>query len=188
MLAEFELPGIQRIGTVEDRALVPIPVPGLDGSYHQDLGSASIRIRIEGTLAGDEARDDFLTQVRGLFGAGEPIDFVADITTATEIEQVLLSDVVVDEVAGSPDGFRYALVLAQYVPPPPPPADPGGPGDLAAEAAGLFDAMQVPDLLGSVPELKDPTPPLSGTIDGVKSALGGLDGAGAAIGDLFGTP
>ena len=34
--------------------------------------------------------------------------------------------------------------------------------------------FQVPDLLGSIPEITDPTPPLSGIMDGAKSALDGL--------------
>jgi hypothetical protein len=194
MIGEYEVPGILRIGTIEDRALVEVPVPGLEGSYHQDLGSAAICVLIEGTLSGDEARDDFLGTVRPLLAAGEPVDFVADIVTATEIEQVHLSGLKVGEVAGSPDTFRYAIELAQHVEPPPATAGADlGFGDLsdlneglAAEAGSLFDAMQIPDLLGAIPDLKDPTPPLAGTIDGAKSAMEGLSGVSGALSDLFG--
>jgi hypothetical protein len=194
MIGEYEVPGILRIGTVEDRRLVEIPVPGLEGGYTQDLGSASVTIRIEGTLAGDDARDDFLTTVRELFKAGDPIDFVADIATATAIDQVLVSDLRVGEAAGSTDSFRYSVELTQYVvPPSTSPGSDMGFGDLsdlndamAGEAGGLFDAMQVPDMLGAIPDLKDPTPPLSGVTDGVKNALSGLNGASGALSELFG--
>lgn len=194
MVGTYEVPGIQRIGTIEDRHLVEVSVPGLEGSYHQDLGSAPISIRIEGTLAGDEARDGFLEEVRDKFKTGDPIDFVADITTATEIDQVLISDLKVQEVAGRSDTFRYSIALTQYVEPPSTaPGSELGFGDLTdlnvdldLEAGDLFDVLQIPDLLGSIPELKDPTPPLRETLDGVKSALEGLSGVTTSLNELFG--
>lgn len=192
MIGEYEIPGIQRIGTIEGRRVVEIPVPGLQGSYHQDLGSGPAAIRIEGTLAGDEARDDFLKEVRDRFKAGEPIDFVADIATATKVEQVLMTDLKVHEVAGSADTFRYAVTLVQHTEPPPLVGAALGFGDLSdleasldLEAGDLFDLMQVPEML-SIPELSDPTPPLKTTLDGVKSALDGLSGVSGALVGLFG--
>jgi hypothetical protein len=194
IIGEYEVPGIQRIGTIEDRRVVEIPVPGLAGSYHQDLGSGAVSLRIEGTLAGDDARDDFLGKVREMYNAGDPVDFVADIVTATHVEKVLMTDLAVAEVAGTADTFRYAIVLAQHVEPPPPsPGADQGFGDLsdvnaavAAEAGALAGAMNVPDLIGALPNLKDPTPPLKGTLDGVKSAVGGLSSVGGKLKELFG--
>jgi hypothetical protein len=192
MIGEYEVPGIQRIGTIEDRRVIEIPVPGLEGSYHQDLGSGAVSVRIEGTLAGDDARDDFLGKVREMYNAADPVDFVADITTATHVDKVLMTDLVFREVAGSADTFRYAVVLTQHVEPPPPAADLGfddlsdvnaAIGDEAAAAAG---AMNVPDLLSTLPDLKDPTPPLRGTLDSVKAATGGLAGLGDQIKSVFG--
>jgi hypothetical protein len=186
MIGEYEVPGIQRIGVVERRNLLPIHVPGLAGSYHQDLGMASARIVIEGTLAGDEARDGFLEAVREKLAKGEPVEFVADIVTATEIEQVLIANLDVEEVAGSADTFRYAITLAQYVEPPPPPADPQLEDALGAEAQDLFDIGKLPEML-SAPDFGNPVPPLSGTIDGAKGALGSLSGIGSQLTDLFGS-
>ena len=51
----------------------------------------------------------------------------------------------------------------------------------------MFDAMQVPDLLGSIPELKDPTPPLKDVLDGVTGALGPVSDVSAALTSLFGS-
>lgn len=195
MIGEYEVPGIQRIGTVEGRALVEIPVPGLDGSYLQDLGGGLTSIVIEGTLAGDEARDAFLASMRATLVAGEPVDFVADITTATSIEKVRIADLDVAETATSPDTFRYLIALRQHVEPPPtgPGADMGF-GDLTDLTAGLdlealsiFDALQIPDVLGSVPDISDPTPPLTGIVDGVKSALAPIDGIRYTLDTLFGS-
>jgi hypothetical protein len=195
MIGEYEVPGIQRIGTVENRALVEIPVPGLDGSYLQDLGSGLTSIVIHGTLAGDDARDAFLESMRATFVAGEPVDFVADITTATSIEKVRIAELDVIEAAASPDTFRYLIALRQHVEPPPtgPGADMGfgDLGDVTAaidlEALSIFDVLQIPDLLGSIPELSDPTPPLKGIVDGVRSALAPIDAVGGLLGTLFGS-
>ena len=191
MIGEYEVPGIQRIGTVEGRALVEIPVPGLEGSYHQDLGSGAMTIVIEGTLAGDDPRDAFLESVRAAFNAGEPVDFVADIVTATSVEKVRIADLDVVERATSADGFGYVIALRQHVEPPPtgPGADLGFGdlgdvmGDIAAEAGALLDAMQIPDML---PELADPTPPLTDVLEGLNSALAPIAGVSATLSDLFG--
>lgn len=192
MIGEFEVPGIQRIGTIEDRRVVEIPVPGLAGSYHQDLGSGAVSVRIEGTLAGDDVRDDFLNKVREMYNAGDPVDFVADIVTATKVEKVLMTDLDLREVATSAHTFRYAIVLTQHVDPPPPASDTGF-SDLsdvnaaiAAEAGALAGAMNVPDLVNSLPDLKDPSPPLKGAVDGVKGAVSGLAGVGDKLKNLFG--
>jgi hypothetical protein len=192
MIGEYEVPGIQRIGTMEARRVVEIPVPGLDGSYHQDLGSGSVSVRIEGTLAGDDAESDFLGKVREMYNAGDPVDFVADIITATHVDKVLVTDLVLREVAGSADTFRYTVVLTQHVEPPPP-ATGLGFGDLsdvtagiAAEAATAAAAMNVPDLISTLPDLKDPTPLLKGTLDGVKSAVGGISAVGGQLKNVFG--
>lgn len=196
MIGDYEVPGIQRIGTLEDRRLVKIHVPGLEGSYHQDLGRASAAICIEGTLGGDEARDAFLESLRDKFKTGEPVDFVADITTATEISQVLIFDMKVREVAGSTDSFRYFLTLAQYVEPPStaPGADLGF-GDLSdleagldLEALDLFETLQIPDLLGSIPDFGNPVPPLQASLDQFKSVTAELADTMSGLRTLFGVP
>jgi hypothetical protein len=189
MLGEYEVPGIQRVGTLEARELVEIRVPGLEGSYHQDLGSRPVTIVIEGTLAGDDPRDDFLNAVRVALSGGDPVDFVADIVTATAVEKVHVADLRVAEVAGVPDSFRYTLALTQHTDPPPQPdAGLDAVGDaIDAEAGSLFDALQVPDLVGALPALSDPTPPLRGVLDGVTGALGPVGDAAGALTSLFGS-
>jgi len=185
MIGEYEVPGIERIGSLQRRHLVALEVPGLAGSFHQDHGAAAARIVIEGSLAGDEARDGFLTAVREKLAAGEPVDFVADITTATEIEQVLIADLDVQELAGSADGFRYSIALVEFTEPPPPPADPALEDALAAEAQDAFDTSKLPEML-SAPDFGNPVPPLSTTIDGAKAALQSLASVGPQLAELFG--
>lgn len=187
MIGEYEVPGLERIGASERRRLREIPVPGLGGSYHQDLGSHPLTLRLEGSLHGDEAREAFIESVRGLFSAGEPADFVGDITTATTIEKMIVAGLDMEESADAPGTFRYAIDLLQYTEPPPDPAPEDLAEDIAAEAGALTDIMEIPDMLGA-PDFGDPTPPLKGALDEVKGALDSLSGLGDAAAELFGAP
>jgi hypothetical protein len=155
------------------------------------MNAAPTRIAIRGSLFGDEKRDEFLGKVRERFRAGEPVTFVADIITATEVQYVLIETMHFAESGELPDETSYFLVLRESPPPPPPPDPLGGldaglldaAGDLLDTVTGALDAL---DALANLPELQDPTPPLEGVIDGVSSALEGLGDVTSAISDLFG--
>ena len=188
VLGDWEIPRIGAISTAEKRSLVELPVPGKTGSLFQDLNAQPTRIVISGSLYGDEARDQFLNDLRGKYKTGDPVTFVADIITATEVKYVLIEELRMDERGGDPDQMDYWFVLRESPPPPPPPDPLGGlDSDLLDQAQGLVDsATGALDALGSIPDLKDPTPPLKGVLDGVKSITGGLGGVGAGLKDLFG--
>lgn len=184
MIGQWEVPRIERIETLEDRRIARLPVPGLLGDIQQDLGAASLTVEIEGSLHGDEARDDFLQSLRESFRAGDPVSFAADIVTAAELEQVLIDELQLEEVNDSADGFRYRIVLREYVEPPAPPApiDDLGSGlgaDLDSLASLGLDGLNLPDLLGALPNVSNPLPPLQG-------ALGSVQSATAQVPDLLG--
>ena len=185
MIGEYEVPGLERIGAAERRRIKEIPVPGLNGSYHQDLGQHPLALVLEGSVQGDDVREGFLSSVRDLFNKGEPVDFVADIVTATSIEKMIVSGLRVDEQADAPDALRYAITLVQYTEPPPEPGPEDMAEDIAAEADALTDIMEVPELLGA-PDFGDPTPPLQATLDGFKGAMEGLTGLTSVAEELFG--
>jgi hypothetical protein len=177
VIGEWEVPRIERIQTLEERRIARLPVPGLLGDIQQDLGAASLTVEICGSLHGDEARDDFLQKLRDEFRAGNPVSFAADITNASELDRVLIDELELAEVNDSADGFHYRVVLREYVEPPqpPPPTDDLG-LDLGADLDGLaslgLDGLNLPDLLGGIPEVANPVPPLTGALDAVKSATG----------------
>jgi hypothetical protein len=189
MLGDIELTTIQNITTLERRSLVEHHIPGMAGSAFQDLGRMSARLKLTGIFFGEEAKDK-LDSLRQKFQAAEPLSFAADITTATEIVDVLIEDLRVIEVAGRPNTFRYQLILCES-PPPPPPLNPlGGLNtDILGDAQSLFDQavglMDVLDSLGSVPDFGDPTAPLGGLLDKVGSLTGGLSDLVSPLGDLF---
>lgn len=191
MLGDWPVPHIAAIQSAERRALAELSVPGRAGSVYQDLAGGPVRIAIAGSLYGDEVRDDFLDQVRGKFKAGEPVTFVADIVTATDVQYVVIEELRFAESGTRPDQTDYFLLIRESPPPPPPPDPLGGlDSGLLDQAAGFLDsvtgALDAIQALGSLPELKDPTPPLRGALDGVKSAVGGLAGVAGKLTDLFG--
>lgn len=174
MIGEWEPRGIETVATAEARHLVRMPVPGLAGDLHQDLGRAALAVTLSGTLAGDEARDGFLQDLREQFAAGEPVDFVADILTDSDLEQVLIRDFRLSEVAGSADRFRYQITLVEYTEPPEPPGlDLGLDVDLGLDIDLGLDLFDLPGLLFDVPSFDDMLSPIGTAAEGLKAALGG---------------
>ena len=179
MLDEWVPPRIERIEAIESRRLAEHSIPGLNGSLHQDLGHHSLRVEIVGSLVGEEARDTLFEELRARFLSGEPVDFVADIVNATNLEQVLIESLEVEEKNDFSDAFRYRLVLRQYVEPPPP-----APGiddfglELDAELDGLadlsLDGLELPELMVSLPSLGDPVTPTKPALDAVRESTAPL--------------
>ena len=190
MVGRWELPRIEAITSRDARRLAVLPVPGLQGSLHQDLGREALEVEISGSLHGDEARDAFLKELRQAFLAGDPVDFVADIVNESTLEQVLIAGFVLDESAAAADTFRYQLLLREYTEPPEPPAPGLGDGfGLDVDAAlGLevdlgLDLLDLPGLLGDVPQIGDLLAPIEPAAQGLKDALAG---AGDLLAPLVG--
>lgn len=191
LLGDWEIPHIELIRTAEQRNFVEMEVPGRVGSTYQDMNTSPTNILIRGSLYGDETRDEFLETVRDKFKSGEPLTFVADIITATEIQYVVIESLRFEENGARPDQMDYMLVLKESPPPPPPPDPLGGlDAGLLDQAAGFLDAvtgaLDALDALANVPNFGDPTAPLSGALDGVGAALSSLGDITSDLGDLFG--
>jgi len=178
MIGQWSPPAIERIHAVEARRLAVLPVPGLSGDLHQDLGRGAMGLEIIGSLNTDEARDDFLKQIREQFLAGDPVTFVADIIKESKLEQVLIEELEVEEVADDPDSFRYRIVLREYTEPPEPPAPSADFGlelnaDLDLAASLGLGALDIPGLTGSIPQIGDLLAPLKPAASNLKDKLGG---------------
>jgi hypothetical protein len=178
MIGSWEPPSIERVASRELRRLVVLPTVGLAGDLHQDLGRSAMVVEICGSLSGDEARDQFFADVRGQFAAGEPVDFVADIIKETELERVLIDELVVEEVAGVPDAFRYRIVLREYTEPPEPPAPAADFGldldaDLDLDASLGLDLLDLPAIVVDIPKVGDLLAPLKPAASNLKSAVQG---------------
>jgi hypothetical protein len=126
VLGDWEVPRIEFLATAEGRSLVELPVPGMHGSLFQDLNSAPTRIVIEGSLYGDEARDQFLNDLRTKYKAGDPVTFVSDIVTATEVQYVIIEELHMEQSSRRGEQMDYRFTLRESPPPPPPPDPLGG--------------------------------------------------------------
>src|SRR5690349_2292365 len=176
MIGSWEIPSIESITSSESRRLAVLPSPGLSGDLHQDLGRGALVVEISGSLSTDEARDAFLKEVREKFLAGEPVDFAADIVKESELERVLIGSLDLEEKAGDPDGFRYRIVLHEYTEPPEPPGVGGDFGLDVDVGLGLdvdlgLDLLDLPGIIGGVPEVGDLLSPLKPAASSLKSAV-----------------
>jgi len=191
VIGSWEPKNIERIVSWENRRLAVLPSPGLSGDLHQDLGRGALTVEITGSLSTDEARDEFLKDLRERFLAGEPVDFLADIVKESELEQVLIEALDLEERAGDPDLFRYRIVLREYTEPPEPPglgADFGldVDADLGLDVDLGLDLLDIPGLMPDVPKIGDLLSPIKPAAEELKSALSNAGSLLDPLNDLLG--
>ena len=192
VLGDWEIPRVASIKALEHRSFVELTVPGRVGSLFQDLNTTPTRIAITGSLYGDEVRDEFLEEVRGRFREGEPITFVADIVTATAVQYVIIETLTFQESGIKPDQIDFLIVITESPPPPPPPNPLGGlDTDLLDQAGDFLDtvnsALDVIDSLGTIPDIGNPTVPLTDSLSDLTAATAHLETALTPLQDIFGT-
>jgi hypothetical protein len=190
MIGRWEVPKIEGIASRESRRLARLSVPGLSGDLHQDLGRDALEVELHGSLSGDQARDDFLKELRVQFLAGEPVDFVADIVNESELEQVLITAFELEETADRPEEFRYRLALREYTEPPEPPGLGDGFGlgvdDLLDLDVDLgLDLLDLAGMLGDVPQIGDLLAPVEEATRGLKDTLASAGTLLAPLDDLL---
>jgi len=177
LLGDISLEYVQRIEHSLDGGFAPTRIAALPGELQQRTGRPSHRVRIVGVLFGEKAADD-LKAVQAAAAAGEELTFASDITTALDLQKVVITRFRADEVAGQPGRFRYEIHLAES-PPLPPPAQLeafGGLGDFGVGDLG-FDT----DMLG---DLTDMAGDLAGAIDGALDVMDTLSGLADQLGAL----
>lgn len=175
MIGEWEPPKIERLDALESRAITSLPIPGLSGDLSQDLGRSAMAVRISGSLSGTESKNTFLKDLRTAFYDGAPVDFVSDILEEAELEQVLIERFEVSEDNTRPGIFTYALTLREYTEPPEPPDlgfDLGVDLDLGLDIDLGLDLLDLPGLIGAVPEIGPLLEPVSAAAQGLRDALG----------------
>jgi hypothetical protein len=149
MLGDLELVQVQRVETEGDQLLVLHRVPGLEGDFLQGLGRRGSRVALTGVLSGAASREG-LKKLREKFNAATPVSFVSDIAAATKIDQVLIEDMEVRDLAGKPERYEYTFVLREYTPPPAeqteePPPVPVPPEPVEEKGTLIVEVDVVPD-------------------------------------------
>jgi hypothetical protein len=191
MLGDWELPRVTRLETLEKRDLVELEIPGRTGNLFQDMNRQPARIVVEGSVFGEEPGQEFLTTLREKYLAGDPLTFVSDIATGTELQHVLVQQLHMQAAASHPDQIDYRVWLVESPPPPPPSGLLDGiDTSLLDDAAGMLDsalgALDALEALGSIPNLSDPTTPLGDTLNDVQGAADQLGQVGSTLQGLFG--
>lgn len=172
IVGDITLTAVQDIVHALDAGFTSSPVPGLDGDPVMRSGRGSHALRIRGVLRGEEAADQ-LAALQAAAADGAALPFAADITTALELEQVVITDLRAQVVAGHESLVTYELHLVES-PPLPPPAEVGGFGGLDDFGLGGlgFDTDLVDDLAGLADDV-------AGAIDAVSEAVDALQALGA---------
>jgi hypothetical protein len=164
LLGSVSLSYVQRIEHSLDGVFSSARVAGLEGEVQQRSGRPSHRIAISGVLFGDGAADD-LAALQKAAAAGDELSFAADITTALDLQKVVIHSLSAVEVAAEPSRFDYRLALVES-PPLPPPAQVSTFGGL--EEFGVGDLGFDTDVLGDLESLAGE---VAGAVDGALDAI-----------------
>lgn len=116
MLDDIELPQVQSIRTHEKRMLAEHKPPGMSGSLLQNLGRRPTLILLWGVATGTNALS-IIEKLDGKYRAGNPLSFTADIVAQANIEQVIIDNLQVEELAGKPQRYTFVLTLKEYIKP-----------------------------------------------------------------------
>jgi hypothetical protein len=170
LLGDVSLQMVQRIEHALDAGWVPTRIAGLAGELQQRAGRPSHHIHIAGVLAGADAAEQ-LKSLQQAAAAGEELTFAADIASALDLQQVVITGFRAVEVAGEAGRFAYHIDLAES-PPLPPPAELSGFGGL--DDFGLGDLGFDTDLLGDLEDLAGDIADAVNTAMDVVSALDAL--------------
>jgi len=178
VIGELPLTMVQSFEHQLDAGFVATPVVGLDGDVQQRVNRRSHRVRITGLLAGTENEAKAAVEaLQAKAAAGEEVTFAADIVSALELQNVVITSLRVTEQAGFAAGFGYDMELVES-PPLPPPAQVSAFGGL--DDFGFGDLGFDTDLLD---DLSDLAGEVAGAVDAAMDAIDALD-ALANIGDL----
>ena len=165
LLATIELPQVQEIRISDVRSVTEHKPPGKDGSLLQDLGRVPTDVTVWGVATGPDA-PAFIDRLKAAMRAGAPVAFVGDITSDTELEDVIIDDVEIRQLAGKPDRFAYLITLREHM-------KPTEPEDTSALDADIFG--EAGDLLGD----------LLGGLDIAAAFATGLERFVLPLGDLL---
>lgn len=116
-----EIRSIHNLSISGKRRIVELQIPGSDSNVFQDLGREPLRISFDGRLVGPAA-ENTLQELKSKFELHEPVPFSTDITTISDVAEVVIEDFAIDFISGVPLGSRYSMVLKEHKPT-------GGPGE-----------------------------------------------------------
>lgn len=149
LLDDLALPQVQEVTTRDSRALAEHKPPGMEGSLFQNLGRRPTEVILRGVASGPDSLT-FVESLDARFRAGDPLPFIADIVADSEIEQMLIDDLRLEELAGKPQRYEYVLTLKSHI-------EPVEPDDASLLDSGILqDATSLIDVLAEGLDLELP--------------------------------
>ena len=82
----------------------------------KDMGRHAAKIVVEGDIMG-EGSHDTIGELRKKFLKGQPLEFVSQVSLESGINKVMIEELNISSVKGSPFHFQYGLRLVEYVEP-----------------------------------------------------------------------
>lgn len=141
MLGDLELTQVQEAALAERRTLAEHRLDGVDGGVVQDLGREPSRFTVWGVAAGPDAAE-FIERLNARFRDPAPVPFTADVDGGARVQQVSITGLRIEELAGKPDRWLYVLALREHQEPREPEAAASAiDTDLLGEAAGMMDGL-----------------------------------------------
>lgn len=110
----LDLRTVYNINVVDKRRLVELEVIGSNGSIIQDMGCEPVKISVFGEIIGPDSKSHVENLVNK-FNANKPVEFSSDLSSIPEIGKVLIENLFVQEIAGSPCRYKYYLVFREYL-------------------------------------------------------------------------
>ncbi len=108
-----EIRSIYNLSISGKRRIVELEIPGLTGNVFQDLGRNPLLISFEGELVGQKIMDT-LQGLKSKFELRKPVPFSSDITPINDITEVVIDNIIVHFIGGTPAGARYSIVLREH--------------------------------------------------------------------------
>jgi hypothetical protein len=187
LLGSISLDSVQHIEHSLDAGFAGSRIVGLDGELQQRAGRPSHDIRIKGVLFGESASENLGT-LQTATTTGEELTFSADISSALDLQKVVIREMRAEQLAGEPSRVRYELLLRES-PPLPPPAevsafgglDGFGLGDLGLDLGALQDLAS---LAGDIASAISTAIEAVGALEDIAGLIEGFDGLMDPLGDL----
>jgi hypothetical protein len=163
-----ELRNVYNISVDMRRAVVEHRIAGSDTTVLQDMGRHPIKITFEGDLMGEKSKDS-LQDIWIKFRHGKPVPFSSDITGITDLTNVLIEELAIENIGGNPNRYHYFMFLAEFKPPKQQ-TEQEAPDQSQAAQKSVQDQSQIDDIKGTVLDLE------GGPAKGVNVKLSGPDG------------
>jgi hypothetical protein len=87
-----------------------------EGSDGVDMGRHATKIDLEGEIVGDGAYEA-ISELRKRYLKGQPLELVSKLSLESGINKVMIEELNIASVKGSPYNFHYVLKLVEYVEP-----------------------------------------------------------------------